>query len=356
MTGASLTIVSSQDQWTQFYARLLTPSVLASHLYMTAGSRLIDGGVAEVAVFGLDGDILFHPYIRRPVPFDMDYVDLVSVYDFGGFWFSTNDTEKRQALLTEFERAFSVYAAEHRILCEFMRCHPMAEIGSLTFQRYALRKHQDNVVVRIAGSMDEIRAGYSDNRRRRVRQGIRNGLSIEFVPDPGAFMQAYYASLDRYGAHGEYYFPTTFIEEVKHNLLVVHVRSPEGELCAAYLLLIDGNGIYLFLAASVPDKLPLRPNDFGYDAIIQHALARKLDFFHLGGGADSLYRFKSSFSPFTVPFYHARCIFLPEPYQELVRRHDRAEPGPVNENFFPRYRAGLRSARPGSGIQPKSSA
>ena len=343
MSRSSLTIVSSQTEWMQCYARLAAPSVLASYPYVSAGSRLINGGIAEAAVLSLDDDFVFHPYVRRPVPFNLDYFDLVSVYDFGGFWFSTANPEKRQALLTEFERAFAAHAAEHRVLCEFMRCHPMAETGALTFRRYDLRKHQDNVVVRMAATIDEVRAGYSDNRRRRVRQGIRNGLVVEFVEDPGVFMEAYYASLDRYEAHGEYYFPVTFIEAIKEHLLITHVRTSDGELCAAFLFLIDGNGIYLFLGASVPDKLPLRPNDFGYDAIIEYALAHKLDYFHIGGGAETLYRFKSSFSPFTVPFYHARCIFLPERYDELVRLH-----ASEDTNFFPRYRAGLRAERPPS--------
>jgi Acetyltransferase (GNAT) domain len=320
--------------------------VLASYPYLSAGSRLISGGIAEAAVFSLDGDIVFHPYVRRPVPFDPDCFDLTSVYDFGGFWFSTTSPAKRQVLLTEFERAFTAYAGESHVVCEFMRCHPMSEVGALTFERYDLRKHQDNVVVRISAAIDEVRAGYSDNRRRRVRQGIRNGLMVEFVDDPSVFMAAYYASLDRYEAHGEYYFPVTFIDAIKEHLLITHVRTADGELCAAFLFLIDGNGIYLFLGASMPDKLPLRPNDFGYDAIIQYAIAHKLDYFHIGGGAETLYRFKSSFSPFTVPFHHARCIFLPERYDELVRLHASGD-----TNFFPRYRAGLRSERPPAGAQ-----
>ena len=306
MSRSSLTIVSSPAEWTQFYAQLAAPSVLASYRYMSAGARLIHGGIAEAAVLSLDGDIVFHPYIRRPVPFEVDYFDLTSVYDFGGFWFSAFSPEKRQTLLTAFEHSFTTYAAENRILCEFMRCHPMAEVGALSFQRYALRKHQDNVVVRMSPTIDQVRAGYSDNRRRRVRQGIRNALSIEFVDDPSVFTAAYYASLDRYSAHGEYYFPVSFIEAIKEHLLITQVRSADGQLCAAYLFLVDGSGIYLFLGASVPDKLPLRPNDFGYDAIIQYAIAHKLDYFHLGGGgAESLYRFKSSFSSLTIPFYHA---------------------------------------------------
>jgi hypothetical protein len=343
MSRASLAIVSDQAEWTQLYARLRVPSVLASYRYMTAGARLIDGGIAEAATFGLDGDILFHPYIRRPAPFDRGYFDLISVYDFGGFWFSTDDPERRQTLTTEFERAFTNYAADKRIICEFMRCHPMTEVGSLSFQHYVLRKHQDNVVIRMANTIEDVQAGYTNNRRRRVRQGNRNGLSLEFVDDPSTFVKAYYASLDRYGADSNYYFPATFIEDIKEHLLIAHVRSPDGQLCAAYLFLVDSKGIYLFLAASVPDKLPLRPNDFGYDAIVKHAIELGLDHFHLGGGAATLYHYKRSFSPLTIPFYHAYRIYLDAPYDELVRLHDAAFPVSKEPKFFPRYRAGIRS-------------
>src|SRR5262245_31091928 len=121
MSGAAFEIISAAGRWQQLYNELSIPSVLASHSYVSAGSRLIDGGIAEAAALKLDGDIIFHPYIRRPVPpLGLDYFDLVSAYDFGGFWFSTTDPHRRQALASEFERAFGDYAATARIVCEFM--------------------------------------------------------------------------------------------------------------------------------------------------------------------------------------------------------------------------------------------
>src|SRR5262249_54830141 len=155
----------------------------------------VRGGVAEAALLSIDEDILFHPYIRRPVPFERNMFDLVSVYDFGGFWFSTDDPARRQALVTEFEHAFGQHASATGLVSEFLRCHPLADVASLQFQQYVLRKHQDNVIVCLTGGSDNVRAGYSDNRRRRVRQGYRNGLSLELVRDPATFMGVYYRSL-----------------------------------------------------------------------------------------------------------------------------------------------------------------
>jgi hypothetical protein len=345
----SLEIVTSPSEWMRTHARLATASVRASHGYVQAATRLFNGAAAEAALVTHGNDLLLHPYIKRPVPFIDGSFDLISPYDFGGFWFSTAGPEIRQALVNAFEDEFIRYAAQAHIVCEFARLRPAHDMATLGFRRWELRKHQDNVVVPLEKGLEEVRAGYNANRRRRVMQGYRNGLTLHLSGDVTEFIDLYHASMDRLGADAEYYLPLSFLEQIAAFLLVAYVRSPDGALCAGHVFLLDGDGIYLYLAASVEEKLALRPNDFGYDSIIKYGVEHGFRYLHLGGGAESLYRYKRSFSSCSVPYHHLRCIFDQPGYDALVRHHDAAFPDVGESNFFPRYREALRSRAPTEG-------
>lgn len=329
----------------RLFDRLRQPSVRASHRYMNAGAKLFHGGVAEAAVVTQAGESLFHPYVRRPVPLGDGSFDLISPYDYGGFWFSTIDVERRRELVRIFETEFVEHALAQRIVAQFVRLHPLIDPAELRLSAYEVRKHQDNVIIPVADSIDAVRAGYTAKRRSTVRQGIRYGLTLKFGSDVEGFCSLYDASMQRLGADREYYFPVEFLRTALEFGRLAEVRDLQGALCSAYVLLYDGDGVYLYLAASAQNKQHLRPNDFAYDAIAQSALAEGLRFFHLGGGGESLLFHKRSFSPVSVRYHHLRRIFDPVRYAELTQVHLERVGRPPSPSFFPAYRDGLREVR-----------
>jgi hypothetical protein len=344
MTG-QLDIVSQKKDWERAYGALPCKTIRGSHRYLSASAKLWDGAIAEAAVLREADEFVVHAYVKRSIPLDTAYFDLISPYDFGAFWFSSDSGDVQSRLLKSFEERFREYAAANNIVSEFIRLDPFSAMN-VQFNIYERRKHQDNVVIHLNKTHADIRREYSQSRRNQVLQGEKNQLSLQFSKDFGEFTAIYHASMDRHGADRDFYFPISFMEALKDDLVLTYVRTPDGALCAAHVYLIEGDAIYLYLSASVPDKLHLRPNDYGYDKIAEYAIERGLKYFHLGGGADTLHRYKSAFSPTTIPFFHLRQVFMPAKYDELCEKHDASFNGDKQSSFFPRYRQAFRSGDP----------
>ncbi len=342
-----LDIVTQESDWDRLFSQLPDPSARGAHRYLAASARIMNNATAEAAILSKGDEFIIHPYVKRQTPFAENLFDLVSPYDFGSFWWNCRPRETQIELFAEFEETFARHAASANIVCEFVRLDPYCTAAEFPLRRYERRLQQNNIIIALDRSHADIRRGYSQSRRNQVLQGIRNGLTLEFSNNPKEFIEVYHASMDRHAADQDYYFPLSYIEELRDRLIVTYVRTPEGALCGAHVFLIENDVIYLYLSASVPEKQRLRPNDFGYDAIIDYAIGRGLKYFHLGGGAESLIRYKRSFSPATVPYYHLRQIFKLEQYAALSQIHDETFPGQQAGNFFPHYRQGLRAGASG---------
>lgn len=346
-----LDIVSQEKDWERVFSGLKHTSIRGSHRYLSAAARLWDGAVAEAAVLSDANEFVVHAYVKRSIPTDPTLFDLISPYDFGGFWFSSDSEAEQPRLLNGFEKQFREYAANKNIVCEFIRLDPFSAPNA-QFNFYERRKHQDNVVIRLNKPHGDIRRDYSQSRRNQVLQGEKNKLTLEFSKDFREFTSIYHASMDRHGADRDFYFPQSFMDELKDDLLLAYVRTSDGSLCAAHVYLIEDEVIYLYLSASVPDKLHLRPNDYGYDKIVEYAIEQGLKYLHLGGGAETLHRYKSSFSPATAPFFHLRQIFMPDKYDELCKTHDATYKTDPRSNFFPRYRQAFRNGASPQMLSP----
>ncbi|HWN68544.1 MAG TPA: hypothetical protein VNM90_12980, partial [Haliangium sp.] len=98
------------------------------------------------------------------------------------------------------------------------------------------------------------------------------------------------------------------------------------------------------LGASASAYLALSPLKLCLHGMSLWGQARGHRWHHLGGGVgareDSLYRFKSGFSPLRAPFRSWRAIFDRARHDELVRRVPAERRAAAGEGFFPGYRAG----------------
>lgn len=336
--SAEFSIIADPTSWRDVWGRLDRPSVLAGYEHVHAAALLEPGAVAEAAVMQWREGVAFFPYLRRPIPGANGLWDLVSAYDFGGLWFSALDADSRLALATAFGDAFARHAQQSGVVSAFMRVHPFIPVETLAAAGYDLKHHQDNVVVELNAPLEEIRGRYARARRKQVRQGWESGLTLAFSDDIDGFVALYHENMHRMKANPFYLFPVDFFAAIRSSLLLAEARAPDGEVCARHLYLPDGETLFAFLCHADAKRLGLRPNDFVYDAMIAEAHRRGFSRIHFGGGAENLYKYKQSFSPERIAFYHARCIFLLKEYNYLLQKkksmiHD-FNPG----LFFPAYR------------------
>lgn len=339
-TEGRFALVTDLAEWDALYDRVVDGSVVATSSYLAAGAMLEPDGRAELAVWEDEDGLIIHPYISRAVDARGNWRDLISAYEFGGYWFSTRDAAAKARLTTAFDLRFRQYCVENAIVSEFMRLHPMLFRNTTLFSDFDLRGPAEHVIVPLIGAPEEVRAGYHVTRRRQVRQGIGNGLTMEPVRDAAAFIDVYHHNLDRLQADDYWYFPTDYIAALGDHIRIFMVRDPSGDVCGAHCYLDDPPWRFAFLCHGVADKLDLRPNDFAFDAAAIDAQAAGLEWLHLGGGQPSLLAYKSKFSNITTPYRWATRTFLPDVYRQLVKSREAATGQSLRRTgFFPAYRA-----------------
>ncbi|MEQ9489830.1 MAG: GNAT family N-acetyltransferase [Alphaproteobacteria bacterium] len=315
-------------------------SILASSKYMLAAAPLEKGGVAMLAVYETDKGKLVHPFVRRAIPDTDDWFDLISVFDFGGFWMLAETTENGRRLVRGFEEAFGTWCLENNIVCEFVRLHPFVSFDTTLLSAYDVDLFCENVAIDLSAGYDRIFSEFSNSRQKQVRQGREKyGLTAEEIDDPALFTEVFHENLRRINSSGFYFFPQSFIREITPLSRMFFARTPEGEICAAHLYLVDGPVIFAYLCHGVAEHHHLRPNDFLYDHVLDRFSRDGFKSFHFGGGAKSLMAYKKSFGPGRVNYRIANRIFNREVYDELSA-------GKIAQGasgFFPRYRQKTKS-------------
>src|SRR5262245_51683076 len=313
-----LSIIRDKPQWNALYATLHRPSIVASYGYVNAAAQLETGGCAELAVWSGDDQIVFHPYIRRQIDGGPALDDLVSAWEFGGFWFDTADLEHQCKLLQAFSKAFYQRCVDERIVSEVVRFYPLTPLVAPTIDPYYLEYHSEQIVVPLTASYETLWRAFPSSLRGKIRQAERYRLSVQPSKDIDTFVRVFYQNLDRIGAEPFYYFSAAFLQAIKEHLQFLFAYDHSGRLCATHCYLEDGEVYFAFLCHGVQESLALRPNDFVYNAAIRQAQKRRCLFLHMGGGGPSLMAYKRKFSQMTWPFYLGRCIFRPDIYAALV--------------------------------------
>jgi len=330
-----LKIVSSREDWDKALSGFSDISVLASSRYMLAAAPLEKGGTALLAVYDHDDIRLCHPFVRRSIPDSDNRYDLISVFDFGGFWIMGGTATSRKEAVAEFEAAFGDWCVNNDIVCEFVRIHPFASFDTQLLTTYEVELFCENVTVDLSAGYEAIFDGYSNSRQKQVRQGRdKYGLIAEEKFNAKLFIEVFHDNLRRINSSGFYFFPQAFIEQVKSFSKMFFARTPEGDICAAHLYIQDGPVVFAYLCHGVADYHQLRPNDFLYDYALHRFSQSGYKNLHFGGGADSLLAYKQSFSPGRVKYRIARRIFNDPVYNELSDKN----PAASQSSFFPRYR------------------
>ncbi len=334
-----LSIIRDQPQWDALYARLHRPSIVASYGYVNAAAQLENGGYAELAVWSDDDDIVFHPYIRRQISGGSALDDLVSAWEFGGFWFTTANLEHQLKLLRAFSQAFYQRCVDESIVSEVVRFYPLTPLVATTLDPYCLEYHSEHIVIPLTEPHETLWRTFPSSLRGKIRQAERHRLSVQPSKDIDTFVRVFHQNLDRIGAQPFYYFPAAFLQAIKAHLHFLFAFDHGGRLCATHCYLEDDEVYFAFLCHGVQDAIGLRPNDFVYDAAIRDAQKRHFQFLHMGGGGPSLMAYKRKFSRMTWPFYIGRCIFRPDIYADLVaQQQKRLGVDLTNSSHFPVYR------------------
>lgn len=229
-------------------------------------------------------------------------------------------------------------AARHDLVSAYVRVGVTQSIdldgaeGSCRIQQVG-----DVVVVDLNQSADEIFRGF----RKNVRYDLRRAKPLAIGPsdDIKAFHGIYTENMERVGARGEYLFSLEYLRRFVNLEGATLVLADDGASVVAGALLVQhGDTLFYHLGATATRSLvdsPLK-SLLGW---ICGEYSRRLSMFVLGGGLgggdDSLLRFKQGFSPTMCPVYGIKAVFNSEQYRELSGFVSNEDPF---AGHFPSYR------------------
>lgn len=263
--------------------------------------------------------------------------DLISPYGYGG-WIFEGDADKK-SLFEEYDS----WCAEHHIISEFVRFHPLIDNYRYSQDHYEVIP-LGRVIAMDCSDKDLIWSNMSSNNRNKIKRAKNLGIQIrhggkEMLED---FISLYEMTMERNNATDYYFFNRDYYDtltDCKDNCLIFEARTAEGELISSAMVLSANDKASYHLSGSrrMPGNL-CENNLLLYEAALW-ANENGFRTFLLGGGLgsseDNLYKFKLGFNKKeSHQFYIGKKIHDRTIYDELVAmREDIA-----NHGFFPEYR------------------
>ncbi len=318
-------------------------------------------GEAYLAIIGDRRRGYAWPYLlRRIEPIGgqaTEAADVTSVYGYPGplAW----GCEPGDAFTTEAWAALVDTWREQRVVSAFTRFHPLLENVALVPAESGPGAFDDiegsivatgsTVSVDLKLADEATRKRYGQDLRRRIDSNRRAGLAT--IHDTewehlAAFAALYRETMDRNDASAYYYFDEADFERLRAALddrLQLLVTMVDDAVAAAGLVTEFEGIVQVHLAASSDAWRHRSPTKVLLDDAIRWARDRGNVVLHLGGGRggreDSLFWFKSRFSPQRHDFHTGRWIIDRSTYDRLTEAASGSKAVPPDTGFFPAYRA-----------------
>jgi lipid II:glycine glycyltransferase (peptidoglycan interpeptide bridge formation enzyme) len=235
------------------------------------------------------------------------------------------------------------------VVSEFVRFHPVLRTHAPFALVDGVEPRSETVIWDLRG---DVAAGLSPTCAKNLRWAEKKGVVVEF--EDGAawprFRTLYRDTMKRRGARDYYDFDDSYFKTLCAGLgsdLRFAFAVHEGRDAAAAMILRSGERAHYHLGASDHALRSLCATNALLVALARRARDEGATVFHLGGGlssGDSLFEFKAGFSAGRGRFHVGRFIDDIDAYGQLVE--ERRERGPLDESYFPAYRAPLSGREP----------
>jgi len=290
-----------------------------------------------------------------------EYFDLSTPYGYGGPLIVCSDPEQESILFQGFRDHMHDYCIKNNIVSEFLRLHPKLANYKLFGANDRIVKKNNTVWIDLNQSESDIFKNMKNDPRRSIRIASENGVQViksELTQrDISEFHRLYTTTMERLGALPAYFFTLDYFEDlvdkIKGNISLFFSKWNDRNI-SAYMYVHGGDFIDLYLGGSDPLYWKLKGNPICLYTAALWAKSNGFKYYHMGGGHgaeyDSLFHFKSQFSPDRSPFYMYRHIHNTEMYNELCNWKTKFEnqntltdsyPKDVDvvlKDYFPAYR------------------
>lgn len=328
--------ISSQDGWKSALAKVPRHDCYHSWEFHQISSKNGEGTPIMFDVRLSSGGILF-PLLARAIE-GSSFKDLTSVYGYPSPLFYG---EIQEAEIPSFWDALISHLYQQKYVSLFSRSHPI--LTSRLLGEEHLQRCGRVVLICLETSeqeqLDAYRAGHKACLKKLHKIGARctHNNSEESLE---GLIKNYEATMRSLAASPYYFFPKDYYRallDAKDFETRIYSCTLEGSIMCSGMFIFCGDFVQYHLSGAAAEFRNLAPTKLMLDTVRQDAARLGYKYFCLGGGhggkEDSLFNFKSGFSPFTKDFHLIRKIINHEEYQRL------SENTPVDTGFFPRYRA-----------------
>lgn len=311
----------------------------------------IEGGFCETfEYYGISGTVR-HMYIKRPVPWLLDgvqYYDAITPYGYGGPIVSSGEPTKE--LVDGFFGAWSVFCSENKIVCEFVRFHPLVGNGLGFFNKYGAVFNRNTLAVTLSDE-NYLHTQVTSKCRNMIKKAEKLGVTCVVDTECtaiGEFCDLYHKTMKKDKADDYYFFPKEYFDEMRNKLgnrLVLITAVLDSRIIAASLFMLSDEYMHYHLSATDPECYSYAANNLILKTAIDFGREKKLKLLHLGGGLssspeDPLFKFKRSFASKDTnlkDFFIGKAVYDKTIYDKLVE-HRNAQSGKQRPDFFPAYR------------------
>jgi predicted N-acyltransferase len=292
------------------------------------------------------------PLLLRPIddPEGGGWFDATSVYGYGGP--VTSHDPAPPAVIAHFQAALAEALSSLRVVSLFSRLHPLIPQQALLAGLGDRPAAGTTISIDLTLPEAEQCAGYNKSCRTSIRK--LGELGFAGVHDREKrylreFVEVYRETMRRTNAHESYFFGEDYFRLLTEELgdaSHLFVALKDGEVAAATLCTLCDGIVQDHLGGTRDAYLKFSPDRLVVHTERQWAKEMGARDFHLGGGVgaqeDSVFRYKSGFSPRRHVFSTWRWIIQPELYAALTEARARwnREHGtrPISDRYFPAYR------------------
>lgn len=316
-------------------------------------SAPLDGGSPEAVLVRQGSRYFFLPYVVRPLS-QLAWLgkegdklfDIVSPYGYPGPLTSADTRFVTEAILQ-----WRAAMRDRGAVSSFIRLHPLLETDHDALAAHGeLVSRGRTVSIDLTLSPEEIWSQTSQTHRNEISKARRAGLTATFDPrlaNLPTFLAMYYETMDRAAASQYYYFPEQYFADLRdalgEALSLCLVRDAAGQVLCGGLFTECCGIVQYHLSATFTAALRQHPAKLMLDYVRGWAKERGHAVMHLGGGMgareDSLFSFKSRFSPRRHAFFTWQMRLLPDIYERLESRRRSLDNGAIESSYFPVYRA-----------------
>ncbi len=322
-------------------------------------------GGAPIAILVEEGERrLLLPLLIRDIPLADESsnlgprCDAVSPYGYPGIGRSATDPDQPadELFLDAAMAAIRTTLNERGVVSLFLRLNPLLPVEPEILARHGqVVDHGHTVSVDLLRDDSEFIRSLRRGHAKALHRLDRLGFTCEFDEDGrpetiATLVEIYQQAMDRNTADASYYFDSAYVTGLiralsGHVAIVMTRLGSAGEVATASLLTEVDGIVQDHIGGTRSRYLSLSPAKLETRESVRWARARGNRRLHLGGGRggseDTLFRFKSGFSPERHLFQTVRFVIDRPAYDELVTGWEARSGEPAGDltGFFPAYRA-----------------